>query len=105
MAEVLAMGDRALVQVAGEQLLQEALHLQEAMAEVSAGDGRKALVIGAVGLPWGGLGGDSCGGEQRMSLWRTGAAHGPSAGKWSGLRVPGTWGGSMVGAALLLALP
>jgi hypothetical protein len=52
-----------------------------------------------------GLGGDSGAGEQRMSLWRTRAAHGPSAGKCSGLRAPGTWGGSMVGAALLLALP
>jgi hypothetical protein len=67
-------------------------HLHEAMAEASAGDGRKALVFGAVGLPWGGLGGDSCGGEQRMSLWRTGAAHGPSVGKCSGLWAPEAWG-------------
>jgi hypothetical protein len=35
------------------ELLQEALHIKEAMDEVTDGDWREALVVGAQGLAWG----------------------------------------------------
>ena len=60
------------------ELLQKALHIKEAMDEVTEGDWREALVVGAQGFARGWLGADACLGNQGWASGVQGAGSIPS---------------------------
>ncbi|MEB3324871.1 MAG: hypothetical protein VKM17_05990, partial [Cyanobacteriota bacterium] len=58
---------------------QEALHIEEAMGEVTDGNRRESLVIWAAGLARGGAGADAGFFEEGMGFWGQGAGSIPSS--------------------------